>query len=164
MSTINSDEHSAKRYVRGGPGQPLAPEHRDKPGASSYQQGNSGKSKGESVSGAEWRRAERTVVQRRRTVSTDLHVSKTASVGGAHAARGGAPLSVTSSRKNSISFEQVPVLIAARVARFAQLRRARPCSATGSSYSRLKPCFSDLPRKKRPSYSHSGSLFGVRMG
>jgi len=57
MSTINSDEHSAKRYVRSGPGQPLAPEQCDKPGASSYQQGNSGKSKGESVSGAEWRRA-----------------------------------------------------------------------------------------------------------
>ena len=27
-----------ERYVRSGPGQPLAPEHRDKPGASSYQQ------------------------------------------------------------------------------------------------------------------------------
>jgi hypothetical protein len=38
MSTINSDEHSAKRYARSGPGQPLAPEQRDKPGASSYQQ------------------------------------------------------------------------------------------------------------------------------
>jgi hypothetical protein len=76
MSTINSDEHSAKRYVRSEPVQPLAPEHRDKPGASSYQPGNSGKSKGESVSGAERRGAKRAVVQRRRTVSTDLHVSK----------------------------------------------------------------------------------------
>jgi hypothetical protein len=45
MSTINSDEHSAKRYVRSGREQPLAPELRDKPGASSYQQGNSGKAR-----------------------------------------------------------------------------------------------------------------------
>jgi len=96
MSTINSDEHSAKRYVRSEPKQPLAQEQSDKPGASSYQQDNSGKSKGESVSGAERRGAKRAVVQRRRTVSTDLHVSKTVSVGEAHAARGGAPLSVTS--------------------------------------------------------------------
>ena len=43
MCPINSDEHSAKRYVRSGPEQPLAPEQRDKPGASSYQQGNPGK-------------------------------------------------------------------------------------------------------------------------
>jgi hypothetical protein len=43
MSTINSDEHSAKWYVRSGPGQPLATEQRDEPGASSYQQGNPGK-------------------------------------------------------------------------------------------------------------------------
>jgi hypothetical protein len=35
---INSDEHDAKHGVRSGPEQPLAPEHRDKPGASSYQQ------------------------------------------------------------------------------------------------------------------------------
>ena len=35
MSPINSDEHSEKRYVRSGREQPLAPEHRDKPGASS---------------------------------------------------------------------------------------------------------------------------------
>jgi hypothetical protein len=38
MSTINSDEHDAKHGVRSGPGQPLAPGHRDKPGASFYQQ------------------------------------------------------------------------------------------------------------------------------
>jgi len=38
MSTINSDEHSAKWYVRSEPEQPLAQEHRDKPGASSSQQ------------------------------------------------------------------------------------------------------------------------------
>ena len=35
---INSDEHDAKHGVRRGPDQPLAPEQRDKPGASSYQQ------------------------------------------------------------------------------------------------------------------------------
>jgi hypothetical protein len=40
MSTINSDEHDAQHGVRSGPEQPLAPEHCDKPGASSYQQGN----------------------------------------------------------------------------------------------------------------------------
>ena len=76
MSTINSDEHDAKHGVRSGPVQPLAPEQRDKSGASSYQQDNSGKSKGESVSGAERRGAKRAVVQRRRTVSTDLHVNR----------------------------------------------------------------------------------------
>ena len=43
--TINSDEHYAKHGVMSGPEQPLAPEHRDKPGASSYQQGNSGKAR-----------------------------------------------------------------------------------------------------------------------
>jgi hypothetical protein len=40
---INSNEHDAKHGVRSGPGQPLAPEHRDKPGASSYQLGHSKK-------------------------------------------------------------------------------------------------------------------------
>ena len=35
---INSDEHDAEHGVRSGPDQPLAPEQRDKPGASSYQQ------------------------------------------------------------------------------------------------------------------------------
>ena len=35
---INSDEQSVKRYARSGAGQPLALEHRDKPGASSCQQ------------------------------------------------------------------------------------------------------------------------------
>jgi len=37
-----------------------------------------------------------------------------------------------------------------RFARFAQLRRARTCSATGSPYSWLKPCFSDIPGKNDP--------------
>jgi hypothetical protein len=45
MSTINSDEHSAKRYVRSEREQPLAQEHREKPGALSYQQENSGKAR-----------------------------------------------------------------------------------------------------------------------
>ncbi len=44
---INSDEHSAKRYVRSGAGQPLAPEQRDKPGASSYQQSTEEKQRGD---------------------------------------------------------------------------------------------------------------------
>jgi hypothetical protein len=35
MRSINSDEHDAKHGVRSGPEQPLAQEHRDKPGASS---------------------------------------------------------------------------------------------------------------------------------
>jgi hypothetical protein len=38
MSTINSDDHDAEHGVRSEPEQPLVPEHRDKPGASSYQQ------------------------------------------------------------------------------------------------------------------------------
>ncbi len=42
------------------------------------------------------------------------------------------------------------LLIAACIARFAQLRRARPRSATVSLYSRLKPCFSDIPGKNDP--------------
>jgi len=40
MCPINSDEHDAQHGVRSGQEQPLAPEHRDKPGASSYQEGN----------------------------------------------------------------------------------------------------------------------------
>jgi len=75
MSTINSDEHDAEHGVRSGPEQPLAQEYRDKPGASSSQR-VTWKSKGESVSGAEGRGAKRAGVQRRRTVSTDLHVGK----------------------------------------------------------------------------------------
>jgi hypothetical protein len=43
MRTINSDEHDAKHGVRSGREQPLAPEHRDKPGASLYQQAKFGK-------------------------------------------------------------------------------------------------------------------------
>jgi len=35
---MNSDEHDAEQGVRSGLEQPLAPELRDKPGASSYQQ------------------------------------------------------------------------------------------------------------------------------
>ncbi|MDP2797582.1 MAG: hypothetical protein Q8N94_08760 [Methanoregula sp.] len=49
------------------------------------------KSKEESVSGAEWRRAERAGVQRRRTVSTDLHVNKTSSRWGEPTRRGAEP-------------------------------------------------------------------------
>jgi hypothetical protein len=48
---INSDEHDAEHGVRSGPDQPLAPEQRDKPGASSYQPDNPGKQGGD-VSGA----------------------------------------------------------------------------------------------------------------
>jgi hypothetical protein len=90
-------------------------------------------------------------VQRRRTVSTDLHVSKTSSRWGSPRGEGRSPIERNLlKKKNSISFEQVPVLIAARVARFAQLRRARPRSATGSPYSRLKSCFLAIPGKKEP--------------
>ncbi len=38
VCSVFSDEHSAKWYARSGPGQPLAPEQRDKPGALSSQQ------------------------------------------------------------------------------------------------------------------------------
>ena len=47
MCPINSDEHSAKRYARSGPEQPLAPEQRDKPGASSSQQSTEEKQRGD---------------------------------------------------------------------------------------------------------------------
>jgi len=50
MGTTNSDEHDAEHGVRSGPGQPLAPEQRDKPGASSYQQ-DTPEDKGGDVSG-----------------------------------------------------------------------------------------------------------------
>jgi len=43
MGTINSDEHDAEHGVRSEPEQPLALEHRDEPGASSFQPGSSGK-------------------------------------------------------------------------------------------------------------------------
>ena len=56
--TINSDEHSAQRYVRSGPGQPTATEQRDEPWAYCISTGQLRENKGESVSGAEWRRAQ----------------------------------------------------------------------------------------------------------
>jgi hypothetical protein len=55
----------AEHGVRSGREQPLAQERSDEPGASSCQPGNTGKSKGESVGGAEWRGAKRAGVQRR---------------------------------------------------------------------------------------------------
>jgi hypothetical protein len=42
---INSDEHDAMHGVRSEREQPLATERRDEPGASSSQQGNSGKAR-----------------------------------------------------------------------------------------------------------------------
>jgi hypothetical protein len=47
MSTINRDEYNAMQGVRSGPEQPLAPEHRDKPGASSSQHDNQEKQRGD---------------------------------------------------------------------------------------------------------------------
>jgi hypothetical protein len=44
--------------------------------------------------------------------------------------------------------------------RFAQLRRARTCSATGSPYSWLKPCFSDIPGKNDPHISVLAAFLG----
>ena len=58
MSTINSDEHSAQRYVRSVREQPTATERSDKPWAYCISTGQLRESKGESVSGAEWRRAQ----------------------------------------------------------------------------------------------------------
>jgi len=75
MSPINSDEHDAKHGVRSVREQPMATEQRDEPWASSSQQ-YTAKSKGESVSEAEWRGAKQAEVLRRRTVSTDLHGGK----------------------------------------------------------------------------------------
>ena len=76
MSTIDSDEHDAKHGMRSVRKQPTATEQRDEPWAYYISTGKLRECKGESVSGAEWRRAERAGVQRRRTVSTDIHVSK----------------------------------------------------------------------------------------
>jgi hypothetical protein len=45
MCTINSDEHDVEHGVRSEPKQSLAQEHRDKPGASSFQQDNLGKTR-----------------------------------------------------------------------------------------------------------------------
>jgi len=45
MSTINSNEHDAEHGVRSEREQPLAQEHRDKPGASLSQQNNLGKAR-----------------------------------------------------------------------------------------------------------------------
>jgi len=47
MSTINSDEHDAQHGVRSGLEQPLPQEYHDKPGASSSQQGNQKKQRGD---------------------------------------------------------------------------------------------------------------------
>ena len=60
MSTINSDEHSAKRYVRSEREQPLAPEQRDKPGAYCISTGQLRENKGGDVkrAGAEARTSE----------------------------------------------------------------------------------------------------------
>jgi hypothetical protein len=49
VSTINSDEHSAERYVRSEPEQPLALEHRDEPGAYFVPTGNRPGNKGGDV-------------------------------------------------------------------------------------------------------------------
>jgi len=46
MCPINSDEHDAEHGVRSGPEKPLATEHSDEPGASSYQQANSPEKQG----------------------------------------------------------------------------------------------------------------------
>jgi hypothetical protein len=60
LCTINSDEHSAKRYVRSEPEQPLAPEHRDESGAYFVPTGNRPGDKGGDVkrAGAEARTSE----------------------------------------------------------------------------------------------------------
>ena len=123
VSTINSDEHDAKHGVRSVREQPTATERSDKPWAYCISTGQLRESKGESVSGAECRRAERTEVQRRRTVSTDLHVN----------------------RKVLAQLYFVCLFIAAHV---AQLRRARPRSATGSPLiPGQNPIFQTSPEK-----------------
>jgi len=45
MSTINNDEHNVEHGVKSVPEQPLVPEHRDKPGASSSRQSTVGKTR-----------------------------------------------------------------------------------------------------------------------
>jgi len=90
--------------------QPLAPEQRDKPGASSYQQ-ETPESKGESVSGEEWRR-----------VAASRNAAETNSLDRSFC-----------QQKDCCDMHYVSLSIADRVARFVHLRHTRTCSATGSS-------------------------------
>jgi len=78
---INSNEHDTEHGVRSEAEQPLAKKQRDEPWAYCISTGQLRENKGESVSGAEWRRAKRAEVQRRRTVSTDINVRNTAHIG-----------------------------------------------------------------------------------
>jgi len=64
--------------VRSGPHQPLAPEQRDKPGASSYQPGNPGKQGGD-VSGAGDKPVETNMTERLRHVEDSSRRSPPAS-------------------------------------------------------------------------------------
>ena len=61
------------------------------------------------MSGAEQRRAKRAGVQRRRTVSTDLHVTKTASVGGVHVERDLGPVNVLKRECLGVSFNLIAI-------------------------------------------------------
>jgi hypothetical protein len=47
LLTIPTARRTSLHYMKCRPEQPLAPEHRDKPGASSYQQGNQEKQRGD---------------------------------------------------------------------------------------------------------------------
>jgi hypothetical protein len=76
MSTINSDEHDVKHGERSGQGAAAGTGVTRQAKSVMLTTGQNWKSKEESVSGAKWRRAKRAGVQRRRTVSTDLHFVK----------------------------------------------------------------------------------------
>ena len=95
MGTINSDEHDAKHGVRSGEEQPLALEHRDKPGGVILLTIHREKSKGESVSEAEWRRvpANRSAAETN-SLDRSSWTTEQRPEGEAHAARGGALVSV----------------------------------------------------------------------
>jgi hypothetical protein len=97
MSTINSNEHDAKHGVRSGPEQPLAQEHRDKPGASSSQQGSQEKQRGDvKRAGASARTSEH---DREFIVNP-----QTTSVGGSPRGEGlGAQVNITPARKSYVT-------------------------------------------------------------
>jgi len=122
MSMINSDEHDAEHGVRSGPEQPLALEsiatsqgRHPTNRATSEKQGRVCER-----SGTEESEANRSAAETNSLDRSSCH------------------------QNHLIAMYCARLHTADRFARFAQLRRARTCSATGSPYSWLKPCFSDI--------------------
>jgi len=120
MGTINSDEHDAEHGVRSGREQQLAPEQRDKPGAYLISTGQLRENKGGDV---------KCTGASVRTSEHDRPI-------------------FMSVKDPGVMYFTGPIT-AACVARFAQLLRARPRSATSTPHSMPKAHFFRPPRKKR---------------